>query len=152
MAGSSLDFKVTFDDAKLQAAFEGMASPATDISPVFREVGEYLDLAHRLRWDRQVSPDGKAWAPLASATVRRKARKGKDRGLLLESRDLRDLLRYQVSGASLFFGTDRAYGATHQFGRPEDGIPARPWLGTSDDDEDAIADIWKDHFSGIGTG
>lgn len=34
--------------------------------------------------------------------------------------------RYQVQGGELWFGTDRVYGATYQFGHPEDGIPARP--------------------------
>ena len=119
------------------------------MSPILREVGEYLDLSHRLRWDRAESPDGLPWKPLKAETVQRKIRKGRNRGILVESGNLRDLLRYQVSGEALYFGTGLVYGATHQFGRPEAGIPARPWLGISDDDEIAIEGIVYRHLADV---
>ncbi|MCO1337222.1 phage virion morphogenesis protein, partial [Microbulbifer sp. OS29] len=65
---------------------------------------------------------------------------------------LRNTLRYQVQGTELLFGTDRPYGAVHQFGAtqgqfgktkrggpiPWGNIPARPWLGTSAEDDREI--------------
>ena len=73
---------------------------------------------------------------------------------------LRDLLRYQAHGDRLEFGTDRIYGAVHQFGetaaegrgsRHRRGgawgdIPARPYIGLSSDDESEIEQIVADHL------
>ncbi|WP_241085742.1 phage virion morphogenesis protein [Candidatus Vondammii sp. HM_W22] len=57
--------------------------------------------------------------------------------ILVESGALRD---------SLEFGTDRKYGATHQLGDQERGIPARPFLGIDDQDRDEILAILQRHL------
>jgi phage gpG-like protein len=61
---------------------------------------------------RQVVPDGSPWAPLAPSTLARK--KGND--ILRQDGQLQDTIRHSVSGNELAFGTDRVYGAIHQFG------------------------------------
>jgi phage gpG-like protein len=61
---------------------------------------------------------------------------------------LRDL-NYQSSHSSgLQFGTDKVYGATHQFGDATRNITARPFLGVSDEDETAILDIVNEWLKG----
>jgi phage gpG-like protein len=55
-------------------------------------------------------------------------------------------MRYQVSSDGLSFGTDRVYGATHQFGDPERNIPERPFLGVSSDDEREILEILSEYL------
>ncbi len=116
-----------------------------DPAPALREIGEHLDLSHRMRWDHQQSPDGSPWEPLSLATVVRKAKKGLASDILVGRGDLRNLLRYTVTKKGLQFGTDRVYGATHQFGRGP--IPARPWLGMSDSDRSAIVGIIQRHLT-----
>lgn len=79
-------------------------------------------------------------------TAERK-KKNADKILVLDSY-LKDLLRYQVSegGTALDLGTDRVYGDTHQFGDPDRNIPARPFLGLSDQDKAEVLEIIHDHL------
>ena len=55
-------------------------------------------------------------------------------------------MRYHATTDRLEFGTDRKYGATHQFGDPRRNIPARPFLGLSDDDHREVLDILQEHL------
>ncbi len=130
---------------KAEAELVELINRLRDPAPALREIGEDLDLSHRMRWDRQQSPDGSPWEPLSLATVVRKAKKGLASDILVGRGDLRNLLRYAVTGKGLQFGTDRVYGATQHFGRGP--IPARPWLGMSDSDRSAIVDIIQRHLT-----
>ncbi|RMG51176.1 MAG: phage virion morphogenesis protein, partial [Gammaproteobacteria bacterium] len=171
MAGASLKLQITVDDRSIRAALERLVKASGDLRPVFAEIGEYLDLATRERFDREQAPDGTPWEPLSDATLRRKMLKGVKRGrkrrrltardgstragaiqrlaqasILVESGALRDTLRYRASADSLEFGTDRKYGATHQFGDEKRNIPARPFLGLSDADRAEIVAALERHL------
>ena len=145
MAGATLELLLHGNeniDAALQQLIDDIAHP----QPALKEVGEYLDLAHRLRWDAQQAPDGSSWEPLAPATLARKQQRNQPTDILVQSTFMRDTLRYQLTPFGLLFGTDRIYGASHQFGREEAGIPAREWLGLSDDDGDEVQAILEAHL------
>lgn len=146
MAGSTLRVDVSIDDKAIQRRLESLIKRGEDLSPLLVDIGEYLELAHRDRWDKEIAPDGSPWQPLAYETSEQKERKGKDNGILLENADLRDLLRYQVANNILDYGTDRIYGATHQFGDEDRDIPQREWLGFSDLDLSEIGDIVTDYL------
>jgi phage virion morphogenesis protein len=131
---------------RVEAALSGLARRAANLRPVLDDIGEYLMLAHEERFDAQESPAGEPWAPLSE---RYRARKKRNRDKILVLDDvLAGTLRYQAGADSLLFGTDRVYGATHQFGREADGIPARPFLGTSAADEDEILRLIAEHLEG----
>lgn len=142
MAGASL--KVEIDDREVLKALQRLQDAGANMQGAFADIGEYLLISHRERWDRQVSPDGTPWAPLAPQTVKYK-KKNQDKILVLDG-NLRDLLRYQDRPDGLEFGTDRIHGATHQFGREDAGISARPFLGLSDEDRVEVLDILQDHL------
>jgi len=146
MAGASLPISVVVvEDQDIQGALQRLLRATGNLRPAFRDMGEYLLRAERERFAAQRAPDGQSWAPLSPAYV---ARKKKHRGLkLVLDGFLRDLMRYQVSATAIEFGTDRVYGATHQFGAPERGIPPRPFLGLSAEDGVQILDIVADHLS-----
>jgi len=130
-----------------------------DLEPAFEKIGEYLLKSHDDRWRREEAPDGSKWAALSPATKALKA-KNADKILVLEG-DLRGSLVYQTSHHSLFFGTNKVYGAVHQFGAeqgefgrtqrggpiPWGDIPARPFLGLSDEDEMEIAEIVRGYLA-----
>ena len=111
---------------------------------VKRDIGGYLLLSHEERWDKQVSPDGQAWLPLSDA-YRNTKPKNKDKILILDGY-LKNLY-YQVNGNGLELGTDEKYAATQQFGDPSRNIPARPFLGISQDDKEEIIDILRRYFT-----
>jgi len=176
MAGAHIN--ATIDDQALRAAFAQLESAATDLEPFWRDVGEYLTLAHDERFARGESPDGVKWEPLKPVTLAKKTR-NLDK-ILVETGHLRETLRYQIQGDTLLFGTNVIYGATHQFGAKEGqfgrysqigrvkkyglgsfkgsagtkkgfpipwgDIPARPFLGVSNDDHQPILSILERHL------
>jgi phage virion morphogenesis protein len=148
MAGAAIAINVEIDDREVIAALRRLLAAGGDMEPVFRSIGERLLINTRSRFARQESPEGVAWAPLSPAY---RARKKKNKDKILTARGyLHDTLRYQASEFGVEIGTDRIYGATHQFGR--DGIPARPFLGLSDGDRQDILGIVSDHLRrAIGT-
>lgn len=137
MAGVSVEV----DDRQVLAALGELIARVEDTRPVFEDIGEYLLRAHDDRFQSQRAPDGTPWQPLSPAYQARKKRNA-DKILQLEG-NLRDL-SYDASRDGVVLGTNRIYGATHQFGRPEAGIPPRPFLGVSDDDRAEILDIVRD--------
>lgn len=116
-----------------------------NLAPALGNVGEHLMLTHRDHFDEQRSPDGDPWQPLSPDYAKSK-KKNKDKILRLND-ILRDTLAYNVGDKSLEFGTNMEYGAMHQFGGTSDmiprlaAIPARPFLGLSQDDEKEVIEI-----------
>lgn len=116
---------------------------------MFADIGEYLDMATRERFQLEMAPDGTPWEGLDPEYQARKKRQ-KNRILVLDAY-LRDQMSYDAQPGSVEFGTARIYGATHQFGDDDRGIPARPFLGLSDDDEIHILNLAREHLeSAIG--
>lgn len=173
MAGATLGIKITYDDRQVRQALERLAKAGGNMRAAFADIGEYLDLTTRARFDAERGPDGERWGPLADSTLRRAMLSGVKRGkgkkrrqltrrgggtkagairklagkrILVESGDLRDTLRYRATATGLEFGTDRKYGATHQFGDEARGIPARPYLGINDEDRAEILGILRRHL------
>lgn len=174
MAGITLEW----DGRRALDVLNAGSAALGDPSGLLQDIGVLLLNIHRRRFQAQVSPDGTPWQPLSPAYLRRK-RKNRDKILTLDGH-LRNLLRYQLDGSELLFGSDRPYAAIHHFGGTiqrqarsstvyfrqnertgEVGrefvprrrsnfaqdvqigpytiqMPARPWLGTSSQDDDTI--------------
>ena len=146
MAGTRIEVKLT-GLKPLQVRLNELITRAENLEPALQEMGEYLLQSHRERFALEIAPDGTPWEPLAPQTLKRK--QGEDR-ILQQGGYLRDLLSYDINGLNqLVFGTNLEYGATHQYGREDDGIPARPWLGLSTgqwNDTGALVAILKSYF------
>lgn len=75
-------------------------------------------------------------------------------GAVVRRGDLDDTIQALVTGDEAEVGTNVVYGAIHQFGGEEvglPGLPARPYLGLSAEDEadlDAIIDDWASQVMG----
>lgn len=147
--------RIVVNDARVVAALGELRRRGTDPQPVLRGIGEYLLRVHEDRFARQVDPDGRPWAPLSESYKKRKAR-NPDKVLSLDGFLRR--LTYQVEPDGLSLGTNRVYGAVHQFGArkgefgsgnfrtrrgsfaiPWGDIPARPYLGINDENRNYIA-------------
>ncbi len=142
MAGTFL--QVSVDDRKLTAALERLAAVCARPREALVEIGEYLLESTEQRFSDQADPEGRPWAPLSPAYQARK-KKRKDLILVLNGY-LADFQAPQVSDDEVSVGTNLVYAATHQFGRPEANIPARPFLGLSDDDRAEILAILTEHI------
>jgi len=145
MSGAAVNIDITGQDRVVQA-LNDIERLGADLKPALADIGEYLMLAHEERFDAQESPEGEAWEPLSEQY---KARKKRNKSKILVLDDLlAGTLRYQTTASSLLFGTDRVYGATHQLGREEAGIPARPFLGLSGADEAEALRLIGAHMTG----
>lgn len=140
MAGAS----ITIDDQAVNQALRDLQLATGNLTPVFQDIGEYLLYSHRERFERQVSPDGQHWAEL-NPTYKAEKEYNQDKILVLDG-ILMGGLHYQVEPNQLQFGTNEVYGATHQFGREDANISARPFLGVSDSDDGEILAIIYRHL------
>ena len=135
-------------------ALRRLGDVAANLDDPLREIGEVLLVSHKERFRRGRSPDGVPWEPLSEAYAARKAERRPGRPLLVFDDLLRGALRYDVAGGELRLGTDRPYGARHQFGfEGPDSLgrkirtPIREWLGLSDEDSIRAIDIVRDYLA-----
>jgi phage virion morphogenesis protein len=136
---------VTFDlDPGLYAnALAALARlGGSSLDRISYDVGEFLEVSARARIsDTKTAPDGTPWAPWSEAYD--ETRNHSQHSLLVNRNDLFDSIQNYTSGDTIRVGTNLVYGAIHQFGSAgaEGGIPARPYLGLSREDEREITDL-----------
>jgi len=146
MAGASV-ITVDVEDRELAAALRRLTQAAgPGLGTAMREIGEEMVLATQARFATQAAPDGTAWAPL-SPRYAASPRKRRSPDILVLRGYLQGLIRYDASADAVSWGTDRIYGAAHQFGRPEKNLPARPFLGLSGDDRRTVLAIIDEHLA-----
>lgn len=143
MAGAALE--ITINDAEIQDYLKRLLAKLGNLQPFFQDVGEELLNSTRARFQSQTAPDGVPWAALSPRYAARKPR-NKDKILTLRGY-LRGTLAKFADAESLRIGSPLVYAASHQFGRPEIHLPARPFLGLSDADRDALLDAIADYLS-----
>ncbi len=129
----------------LQAVINRLQNP--DFDPLLDAIGAMVlaQTEERIASEK-TDPQGGAWAPLSPAYAARKRSGG---GILELEGDLRDSLTFLVSGQSVEVGSNLVYAATHQFGRDEANIPARPFLGLSAENEEEINELIDTWVEGL---
>ena len=137
------------DDSEVQQALSRLAGRMENLTPVFKNIGEYVTSSTLERFDDEEDAQGNKWAALTAATIARKQKKGKILKILQQDGDLRRTVVYQAGASKVEIGTNRIYGAIHQFGgRAGRGgkvnIPARPFLGVSAADSLEVVSIVED--------
>ena len=142
MAG--INTRIEVDGREVFRALNALLKAGDDLEGPFSAIGEYLVEIHTQRFVDQVDPDGQRWAPLSEKYAQRKKRHADL--ILVLNEYLADSFRHSASRNDLVVGTDRVYAATHHFGDPKRGIPARPFIGINDDDQAEIIAIINDHL------
>ena len=144
MTGATVTLEIR--DQAVVAALDKLAQ--ADLEPLLEVLREHLLVIHDDHWTEQQAPDGTPWAPLSPKYAARKAKARPGRGILIYDELLR-LLASSIEGDTVVIGTNRVYGATQQFGDPYRNIPARPFLGVSDQDEADLLGIIQDYVAGL---
>jgi len=134
MAGINLEITVRHE--RVSALMERLARALADMRPVMAEIGEIVTESVQRNFEEERSPDGRRWAPLAPATLRRRRHKGH---ILVDTATLFKSIHPSPARRSVRVGTDVVYAAVHQFGigwrsstrsgRTMPAIPKRPFLG-----------------------
>ena len=153
-----------FDGTAAIEHLSGLVDAINDPSPLLAELGEYGLRSTRARFKTQTAPDGTAWAAL-QPWYQKEKRRNKNRILALNGY-LRGQMTWQLVGdRTVEIGSNLPYAAVHQFGatiKPRAAkvlmfrghvaksvtIPARPYLGLSDEDRSEIVERaleWLSH-------
>lgn len=159
MTGAVLITRMDWSEAR--SAFARLERTVADTTPIMRAIGTGLVSNTQDRMDAGHGPDGAAWKalnPLYAAGKR-------GPGILRESGmrgGLQGSITYRAGRSEVEVGTNKIYGAIHQFGgviRAKGAgklafkmggkfirtdsvtIPARPYLGISDADGVMILDV-----------
>lgn len=157
---------VQINDQQVQAALNRVAASLADMSPLMGDLGEMLLASTQDRMLRGEQPDGAAFAPRSQTTLDRYAKLEQTYGPvpLFKSGEMRQQLAYRpgpdylelssnaIQSAVMQFGAKQgAFGAfigkdkrgrDHFHSIPWGDIPARPFLGLSEQDKtDILAEI-----------
>lgn len=148
-------------------ALDRLAALLDDLTPVMREIGEYLVDSTRQRFPTGTAPDGSRWAPKSPTTLARygarRSNRVDPRPLFGPSGALSGTIAYDAARDSVSVGSNMIYAAVMQFGAaqgafgrtrrnapiPWGNIPARPFLGLSVEDEAEILEITGDWIADI---
>jgi phage virion morphogenesis protein len=149
----SLDLEFsTAELNRLGARLEALAKlTEQDYADLLEGVGALVEgqTKNRIR-NEKTAPDGTPWQ--AWSDNYRATRHGGN-SLLMGDGHLDDSIQYIVDGDEVAVGSNLIYAAIHQLGGTPDmapgpaAIPARPFLGLSQDDEQAVADLMEDFLA-----
>ncbi len=145
MAGSFVSVDVIGEEA-ITKRLNRLISQSDDVSPAFREIGEHFIESTQQRMSQEVDPQGQAWESLSPNTIKQKSLSSQSNKMLRGYGTLADTLNYQLTKNQMMFGSNMEYAASHQFGREEAKIPAREFLGVTDDDQSEILEILRSHL------
>ena len=147
---------VKFDGTAATASLRGLLAGIENPAPLLAQLGEYTLRTTRDRFKTQTGPDGTAWAALQPWYKKEKSQ-NKNRVLTLRGFLRGQLVSQVVGGKSVEVGSNLVYAAVHQFGdaiKPKSAkllafrghvaksvtIPARPYLGLSDADQNELVE------------
>lgn len=142
--------QITVSDDQLQRAIDALVTKMGDLREPMADIGEYLLLSTRDRFDGQKDPQGRSWTPLSPKYAKRKAASPRAlKGILTYSGILRDTIAYQADAASVTIGSNRIYAPIQQLGGTAGRgakIPPRPFLGVSEADRAEITAIVAEYL------
>ena len=112
--------------------------------------GSILETSTRERFETKIDPDGASWVPWSEAYDDTREER---QSLLVGdgAAPLHDSIAFFSTGGEVHVGSNLVYAAHHQFGGDEvgSGIPARPYLGVSDQDELDLKDLVTGTLEGL---
>ena len=143
--------------SKVQQKLKVTADKLHSLKPFWETVGMYVQRQTiRERFNKEQTPDGQKWKPLAPATIRKRKKRHK-RGnmkILQDTGELRKSVAYEAGNNYVKVGSVLKYARIHQFGgtihfRKKKGsvtIPARPFLGVTDKEKQHITSMFRQYL------
>jgi phage virion morphogenesis protein len=148
MTGTAI--QVDVDTRQVEAMLKAMKRRFGHMRPAMKIIGQTIRTSVVENFQQGGRPD--AWEPLSDATLLTK----KGDKILVEqgfAGGLEGSIHPEHGDNWAMVGTDKAYGAIHQFGGPtgrghKTMIPARPFLEIQDEDWQAIIEQLNDYLMG----
>ncbi len=159
--------QIELNDADVAAALSRVAAAMTDLTPIMHDIGDVLVESTTKRFATGTDPEGNPWAPKSPTTIEAYRARGDSvsfRPLIGPSRALSTTIHYSAGPDRVEVGSNRIQAAVMQggaakgaFGRtarggsiPWGNIPARPFIGLSDEDRTNIVDIVEEWLERVG--
>ena len=154
--------KVTVNAEPVNARLKKIAAAGKNLAAPLNAIGEIVmssveeNFAQEGRFASAGSWRGgnTRWADLAESTKAARAKKGKWPGkkLQMSAGGLAASISKTVTGKDVTVGTNKVYGAIHQFGGMAGrgrsvAIPARPFLVVQDEDVEDMVDVLDKYIS-----
>ncbi len=158
-------FTVELKADTLNAGLAQLEGQIADWTPVMDQIGRYLVRSTKERFKKGESPEGAKWAPKSATTLARygarKSNRVDIRPLFGPSGALSSQIFHEAGPTHVAVGSNLIYAAVQQFGAgkgqfgnmangspiPWGNIPARPFLGLSQEDETNILALVVDYLS-----
>lgn len=148
---TGISYKATIDDADIRDKLERLLDRMENREGFFKNVGEHLLNSVRDNFENERGPDGAGWQRLSPVTIAKRLHDHGDAPLtiLRVSGGLIGSINYAADTNAVRVGTAEVYAAIQHFGgkagrNRKVTIPARPYLGMSADDQEAIVEIAED--------
>jgi phage virion morphogenesis protein len=136
---------IQIEDGPLNQEIDRLAGKLADLTPANTDIGEYMLLSTRGKFDRQEGPDGRPWTALSPAYAKQKAQNPRAlKGILTLTGTMRDTISYRATPSAVVIGSNQVYAPIQQFGGR--GIPPRPFLEISSADRAEISEILRGHL------
>ena len=150
---------IKLDDAEVQRLFAEIDARLGDLTKPMAAIGDMLVKSTIQRFDEGINPEGVPWAAKSLETIDAYRQRSDSKNSKIDSRplhgpsgDLSSTIYAETGPTSARVGSPKVYAATMQFGAlkgefgtasnntpiPWGNIPARPFLGFSEDDRTAI--------------
>lgn len=143
---------IEWDDRAIREALQNLQRQVSNLRPVLLAVGEDLVDSTKRRFETSTGPNGQRWDDNSVVTI---DKKGRNKPLVDQGNLMRQISYDVFGGNTLIIGSTMEYAAMQQFGGSKSefpnlwgDIPARPFLGISEDDEREIIATISNYLSG----
>ncbi|UWQ92992.1 phage virion morphogenesis protein [Rhodobacteraceae bacterium M382] len=143
-------YELIFNQDTYAPALRRVEAGLADPTELYQDLGELLVASTQDRILEGLAPDGTAHAPRSEVTLARYAKRGLSFGKPLnQSGEMRQQIHYEADAQGVSWGSNAIQAAVMQFGAaqgafganarglplPWGNIPARPFIGFSEEDE-----------------
>ncbi|MGM4981879.1 phage virion morphogenesis protein [Rhizobium sp. 11_C7_N12_5] len=117
MAGTTITYKVSIQDAALSAELDALARRSENRRTFYVQVGEYMLNSTSDSFEKERTPDGQPWKTLMPATIKRREEKRQTPiKILRASGRLAGSINYRASNDDMTIGSPLPYAAIHNNG------------------------------------
>lgn len=145
--------RIEIKDAAVLAAFARIDAGLTDKSDLMNDIGQALAASTKERIERGVTPEGTSFAPRSQATLDIYADQGISPagGPLRRRDDMRGGIHHEYGPDHAEIGSNAVQAAMMHFGGSKSAfpniwgdIPARPFIGISEEDRIEVQELVED--------
>lgn len=151
--------RIDYNDRDAMTLLNTLRQRLGDIPTVMDAVGQIYLSGAQQRFVDQRDPQGQPWQALSPVTLARRRKAGRGAQILRDTGVLMNSLSYKTAGNTVTVFTADIRAGTHQYGAkkgqygrskrgpiPWGDIPARPFLGLNQSDNDAVLEALQGYL------